>query len=288
MKSDRRSQKFRDQYPNAAKVFDKVLNDYGRKQRPWMPFYGFDKSGIVFNLSGEEKDAYRILMLRFRHHEFDKLCRRISKKDSMTFDAWGPFHLPTYKTFYSTLTKKEHTEFSGYLTFRRAYTIDIETQYLRDSTTYEIIEDLIQQAAGNERAQFRYVASIIEYGDNEVLKNFSQPQYDELVKFYETKKKRFEEIIGLQVLTQYLAPSPLKWNGTKTDLVAIIDSLKKANLLTAQDSEIIHHFDFAAKYGSRTPYKRFSGTRTELKNGESYVDQACLTRLIEELQKYQT
>ena len=288
MKRDRRSQELREAHPEAAKVFDYVLNKYKRKSRPWMPFYGFEKSGIVWNLTKDDKEAYRVLMLRFRHREFDKLRHHITQEENAYFDAWGPMHLPTYRAFYDGLSTIEQHEFTDYRSLRRAYTIDIETPYKSGELSYEHLEDLLHKSAEDERAQFRYLASIVEYGDNDILNNFSEAQFKQILRLYEAKRKRLEEILGLQTLVDYSSPTPLQWMGTKAELVAVMDSLVKAGLLKAQDKEIIHHFDFATKYESKTPYKRFSGTRSELKKGESYADKERFNTLIQELQSYLT
>lgn len=86
--TDARDRELRKQSPKGAKVFDKVLNEEGRKEHPWLPAWdGELKSTKEMKDDGDAQHIYELLYLRHQHAEFDKLCQRIMKDEKCCFDA---------------------------------------------------------------------------------------------------------------------------------------------------------------------------------------------------------
>lgn len=288
------ARQIRKQFPQAAKVFDFIVDKYQMRKHPWKPFYGSQANDprirMVRELDPNENHAYKDLKAYFHSQEFRKVCRTISRKSKSHFDAWGPYHLPEYHQFLNTLSPIEKENFLKQLGHEKERAIGYESNFFcwHGDIDFNRVMILLDRAK-DARQQFRYLACLVEHQEkySGYGSKITKQQWKRLQEIYEIELKRYAEIQDLkQSLPLILPRTPIKWKGSKADLICVLDSLKAAGLIELTDAEAIAHFDFPSKYESFQPKKRYSGTRTAIKKGDEKPNGKVMEGLISRIKSY--
>lgn len=288
------ARQIRKQFPKAAKVFDFIVKNYQMRKHPWKPFYGSKPNDrrlrMIRELETYDNQSYHDLKGLFLSREFNKVCRRISRKSKSHFDAWGPYHLPEYHQFLSTLSPVEKTTFLGQLQEEKKRAIGYESNFFcwHGDIDFDRVMILLH-TANDARQRFRFLACLIEHQEfySGYGSKITEQQWKQLHESYQVELKRYAEVQTLkQSLPLTLPSSAIKWKGSKADLICVLDSLKAAGLIELTDEEAIAHFDFPSRYESFQPKKRYSGTRTAIKKGDEKPDGEVINQLISKLKSY--
>lgn len=275
--------------PTVTRRFDTILGQFGRSKRPWLPLWddsmlGNDEVEPIESIHSKEVWILEALAFWHRTPMFDSLCASMSDEHLQVIDAWSAFEGAVFDEFYRELSQAEQNEFWQYIEQRKKHTLEVEagTSGVRSDLTSSELHALLRKAK-DDRQRFRYLASIVEYGEGY---GFTEKQLEDIRSQFETYRARVGEGLSITGPLPTKTLSPLKWDGNPMLLACFLGMAKRRKMLDATWKDLAEHLEWEGKSRLVNPANRLPGLVVDLREWKNKAAREEVEAFITEIEGF--